>query len=251
MAKNPFTNRIGGEADWLNSCSPYRMIEYIVQSTTRTLERYQADSRLFRLFACAVARMVIERQQTTHVDLLKCVKKGEDYACGITDPRALADARHYVNVTYPEPPAGISVLGRDLTIEACVSPERFDPFSPVTLTCGQRYAIPPGVRGEEYFDPVIAIIRDIWGNPFHQFPVKVVKGWQLWQDTTIARMARTMYDNRDYASLPILGDALEEAGCSDPTIIEHCRGPGPHYLGCWVLDMLTVGTTHDVTSPIL
>ena len=44
---------------------------------------------------------------------------------------------------------------------------------------------------------------------------------------------------RDFRSLPVLADVLEEAGCTDEGILSHCRGPGPHARGCWVIDLLT------------
>jgi hypothetical protein len=51
-------------------------------------------------------------------------------------------------------------------------------------------------------------------------------------------MAQKMYDSRDFTGLPILADALEKAGCDDTDILGHCRGPGPHVRGCWVVDLL-------------
>lgn len=47
-----------------------------------------------------------------------------------------------------------------------------------------------------------------------------------------------MYDARDFSSMPILADALEEAGYTSADILDHCRGPGPHVRGCWVVDLL-------------
>jgi hypothetical protein len=48
-----------------------------------------------------------------------------------------------------------------------------------------------------------------------------------------------MYGEREFADMPILADALEDAGCHDELILEHCRGKGPHVRGCWVVDLLT------------
>jgi hypothetical protein len=41
-----------------------------------------------------------------------------------------------------------------------------------------------------------------------------------------------------FAVLRLLGDALEDAGCTDPAILDHCHGPGPHVRGCWVVDLI-------------
>jgi hypothetical protein len=47
-----------------------------------------------------------------------------------------------------------------------------------------------------------------------------------------------MYDSRDFALMPILGDALQDAGCESADILDHCRGDGPHVRGCWVVDLV-------------
>jgi hypothetical protein len=51
-------------------------------------------------------------------------------------------------------------------------------------------------------------------------------------------MAQVIYDERKFEDLPFLADALEEAGCDNADILNHCRGPGPHVRGCWVVDLL-------------
>src|SRR5437868_4912803 len=51
-------------------------------------------------------------------------------------------------------------------------------------------------------------------------------------------MARVLYDERRHGELPVLADALEEAGCTDANILRHCRADAGHMHGCWVLDAL-------------
>jgi hypothetical protein len=51
-------------------------------------------------------------------------------------------------------------------------------------------------------------------------------------------MARTIYEDRRFEFLPFLADALEEAGCTDASILNHCREPGEHVRGCWLLDLI-------------
>jgi hypothetical protein len=55
---------------------------------------------------------------------------------------------------------------------------------------------------------------------------------------TVVALAQSIYDERAFDRLPILGDALEEAGCQNAEILTHCREPGPHFRGCWALDLL-------------
>jgi len=80
------------------------------------------------------------------------------------------------------------------------------------------------------------LARDIFGNPFR--PVAVNPAWRTWSDGTVAKLAQTIYDDRRFDRMPILADALEEAGCDNAGILIHCRGPGPHVRGCWVVDLL-------------
>src|SRR5262249_11045424 len=87
------------------------------------------------------------------------------------------------------------------------------------------------------------LLRCIVGNPFRR--VLVDPSWLTWKDGTIPKLAQAAYEQRalpsghlDNARLAVLADALEEAGCSDPHILGHLRGPGPHVRGCAVLDAL-------------
>jgi hypothetical protein len=58
-------------------------------------------------------------------------------------------------------------------------------------------------------------------------------GW-LTQDVIL--LAQALYEEKNFADLPILADTLEEAGCNSPELLAHLRGRGPHVLGCWALD---------------
>jgi hypothetical protein len=53
-----------------------------------------------------------------------------------------------------------------------------------------------------------------------------------------ARMAEAAYVTSDFQNLPILADALEEAGCNRAEVLDHCRTPGTHVRGCWVVDLV-------------
>jgi hypothetical protein len=95
----------------------------------------------------------------------------------------------------------------------------------------------PGQRPvSEYWPTISNLVREIVGNPFR--PVAVDPPWLRWQDGLVARLAQSLYDDRHFAELPILADALEDAGCDSPDLLTHLRSPGPHVLGCWALDAL-------------
>ena len=81
-----------------------------------------------------------------------------------------------------------------------------------------------------------SLLRDIFGNPFRR--VAVDRSWLAWKGGLIPSLAQAMYDERRFANLPILADALEDAGCHHAGILDHCRRPGEHVRGCWVADLV-------------
>jgi hypothetical protein len=62
--------------------------------------------------------------------------------------------------------------------------------------------------------------------------------WLAWNGGTVVKLAEAIYAGRAFDRMPILADALEEAGCADANFLDHCREPGPHALGCWIVDLL-------------
>jgi hypothetical protein len=94
------------------------------------------------------------------------------------------------------------------------------------------YTPPAEVNGRKLCD----LIRDLFApDP----GIQVEPDWLTWNNGTVAKMARVIYDERRFAEVPILGDALEEAGCMNQEILAHCRArKGVHVAGCWVLDLL-------------
>lgn len=81
-----------------------------------------------------------------------------------------------------------------------------------------------------------ALLRDIFGNPFR--PVTVEPAWRAWNDGTVPKLAQLIYDDRRVGDLPVLADALEDAGCTHADVLNHCRQPAEHVRGCWVIDLL-------------
>jgi len=103
---------------------------------------------------------------------------------------------------------------------------------------------------------LVALVRDIFGNPFRWpltdstlppvahnpewrwlwFPLAFVSEWRT--DTTLA-IAQGIYAERAFDRLPVLADALQDAGCNNDNILRHCRDPhGAHVRGCWVVDLV-------------
>ena len=78
------------------------------------------------------------------------------------------------------------------------------------------------------------LLRDIFGPVLFR-PVRIAPAWL---SPTVKQLAEVMYESRDFSRLPILADALEEGGCTNADILTHCRQPGVHVRGCFVVDLL-------------
>ncbi|MBP3956136.1 hypothetical protein J8F10_12670 [Gemmata sp. G18] len=82
-------------------------------------------------------------------------------------------------------------------------------------------------------DVAVGLVRDIIPNPFR--PVAFAPPWRT---STAVTLASQMYESRDFDVMSILADALQDAGCDNGDVLSHCRGPGPHVKGCWVVDLV-------------
>jgi hypothetical protein len=76
------------------------------------------------------------------------------------------------------------------------------------------------------------LIREVFGNPFRRVDVSP------WLTSDVLALARGIYDDRAFDRMPILADALQDAGCDNVNVLDHCREPGEHVRGCWVVDLL-------------
>jgi hypothetical protein len=77
-------------------------------------------------------------------------------------------------------------------------------------------------------------LRDVFGNPFR--PVSIESSWRT---SSVLALATAIASDHDYARLPVLADALEDAGCTDHRILDHCRREKGHVRSCWVVELVT------------
>jgi hypothetical protein len=80
------------------------------------------------------------------------------------------------------------------------------------------------------------LVREVLGNPFR--PLKLNPGWLAANDNAVRNLATAIDEEGAFDRLPLLGDALEDAGCAEAALLEHCRRPGGHVRGCWALDLV-------------
>jgi hypothetical protein len=108
-------------------------------------------------------------------------------------------------------------------------------FLPVVVG-GPVYTNPPFPEARAFAErgrPMMAILRCIFGNPFR--PVAIDARWRT---ADAVGLARGIYEDRAFDRLPLLADALMDAGCTDEEILAHCRSEGPHVRGCWPVDLV-------------
>jgi hypothetical protein len=80
---------------------------------------------------------------------------------------------------------------------------------------------------------IIHIIRDIFGNPFR--PVTILPEWRT---STVLALATGIYEEKAFDRMPILVDALQDSGCDNEEILQHCRSETVHTRGCWCVDLI-------------
>lgn len=89
----------------------------------------------------------------------------------------------------------------------------------------------------EHLARLAACVRDVIGNPLRPAP-QLADRVRRWNGGTVVRRAQDIYDRRRFDRLPVLADALLQAGCDVAEILAHCCQPGPHARGCWVVDLV-------------
>ena len=79
----------------------------------------------------------------------------------------------------------------------------------------------------------IGLLHCIFGNPFRPATLDPAR-----RTATVTSLAQAIYNERAFDRLPILADALEDAGCTSADVLSHCRSGGEHVRGCWVVDLV-------------
>ncbi len=218
------------EKEWLECTDPIRMLAFIHDGTEAWQYQHRATDRKLRLFASACCRYCVTAGYKDHFG--KAWNKGLTEACEIAEKAAdglveLPDLCTRNGHTYRGLDAWL--VHDDAAIVAAQG-----------CTSGTK-------EEQKHYTK---LLREIIGSPaaWYEWPLnrkewtvnkqEIKAEWLSWEDSTVSRIAEAIYKERDFASMPILGDALENAGCEDRKILEHCHGPNTHVLGCWLLDLV-------------
>jgi hypothetical protein len=242
------------EADWLACTDPAPLLELL---------RGKASDRKLRLFACACVRRAWPR--LVHAAGRAAVEAAERYAEGDIGDREREAARagayetmlahawsgddhaHRAALSAVSGPAweaafhasaGVSLLSGEVGPEPEEAP-RQGLLS--RIFWGDRAA-----KEREALEDAAqcSLLRCVVGpSLFH--PVRPDPAWLAWHGGAAVELAAAVHAERelpsghlDPARLAVLADMLEEADCTEPELLGHLRGPGPHVRGCFVLDLL-------------
>jgi hypothetical protein len=197
------------ENHWLSCDSPVPLLEHL---------KGKVSDRKLRLFACHCLRRVWhfldddrkQQLQTFERDLTDWPIGTEKWQLRFGEHRTLNDAIGQVKF------GAAWAAAWNLSGEVCASLGK--------NSANQRQA-------EHQWQT--SLVREMFGNPFRRVIV-----FPYWRTATVGQLADAIYVHEDFAGLPILSDALEEAGCDNMEILAHLRQPGPHIRGCWALDLV-------------
>jgi hypothetical protein len=226
------------ESKWL-TCSEvaplFQLFEHLNRSAL--VKAYPHYPRKLRLFACACVRVFWKQLRDERI--VAAVETAEQFAEGLVNFDTLRPARNEARR------AGDSVWrANPLSAEAwatraaihTVTVNHWTAVRATVTALSQMQCPEKKLASGEGNRRRADLFRDIIGNPFR--PVTISPDWLCWSNATVRKMAESIYDQRTFDHLPILADALAEAGCDNSDILGHCRSPGPHVRGCWVVDLL-------------
>ena len=217
------------EAEWLACAGPTPMLEFL---------RGKVSDRKLRLFAVACCRCL--RDLLWDAALEDAIRVAEAVADNRRSKSTQVRAWNKVERLRPR---SLQRQCVKMAVASAIRPDLFMPgyvaesamFALADLPDKSRTTINRLRRGERTVQA--HLVRDIFDDPFRPSPPlpPVVLAWN---DDTVRRIADGIYDDRAFDRLPLLADALEEAGCGNADILAHCRLPGEHVRGCWVVDLL-------------
>ncbi len=238
------SNDVGGMWVFLTSATVEHRTRWQGWMTAR---RFSLSRRKGRLFSCACCRRIesllpaeeyrqlleaVEREAAGEADeaeLERILTEAERLAVVLE-----AERRHlsWGNDQF-EAAEAILVLARHYTLaetEAVLNRARRAP----ALSGGDATAaFEARLREEEARQA--DLLREVIGNPFR--PVQIERDILEWDSRQVIRLAAGIDTERAFERMPILGDALEDAGCTNEEVLRHCRQGGGHVRGCWVLDV--------------
>jgi hypothetical protein len=216
------------EREWLGKFDSDLCLE-----ACRWLVEAKRNHRKLRLWSCACCRRLGEL--LTDPRSWNAIEVAERKADGLADKDEMQKARKAaalvprVRQKLRGTPAEWAASAAHFLLNPCAAD-----FSQTAAIRASIARAESGATTRETEDRVqFELLRDVFGNPFRPLTFH-----PSWRTSAVVALAQASYDERTFDRLPILADALEEAGCTNSDILAHCRGTGPHARGCWVVDLV-------------
>jgi hypothetical protein len=218
------------EAEWLACTGPRKMLEFL---------QGKGRARKLRLFACACCRLVWHLLPGRCHRLVEAVEQYPDKATAPSDLATLFDGYHAHQVAVATLPGGnqaaeaVGHLGSQYQW-GTNSPEWQDWYTPWHVARSAAESLAKTISWDEARQQEGQLLHDIFGSLAFR-PVTLDPDWLT---SNVKTLAQAIYDDRSFSGLPILADALEEAGCTNADLLHHCHRPAEHVRGCWVVDLV-------------
>jgi hypothetical protein len=207
------------EAGWLACTYPGSMLPHVLTRSARKL----------RLFAVACCRRVWNLLPDARSR--RAVEAAELWADGLLGRKELRAAHEAANRVPLRSGGRIAWAPRAAARAALPRKDQ------VSLTAAfARWAVEGTRTRQEEERYQCDLLRDVFGYPFRA--VAFDPAWLAWQGGAVVQVAQAIYNENRFQDLPVLADALEDAGCDNAEVLAHCRGGGIHVRGCFVVDLL-------------
>ncbi len=211
------------EAEWWACADPDRMLKFLGR-------KYSA--RKLRLFAVACCRRFWFLLGKTSRRAVEVAEQFADGGAGLQELDEAGDlAGGRERVSNRESPA-VSATFHDAFKAARGASAYAAGWAVASVTPMREWEAAFGAECARH----AGLLREIVGNPFR--PASVAPRVLAWEGGTVVRIGQGIYEGNRFQDLPVLADALEEAGCDDSDLLAHCRESGEHVRGCWVVDLL-------------
>jgi len=221
--------KILNEKDWLSCLDEDDMVQFLKERFHSTRRKYaQRKARLFVVACCRQVWPLIKDERAR-----RAVEVLEMYADGQATPQELLEAELEAAQVDKGFVMALGTVRHVSTRSSCQIGMRSKRPLPVWYNAWLATNIPVVVAGNKAHCDQTTLLRDIFGIPFNAVAIE-----RACQTAEIVNLARTIYEKRNFTKLPALAKALRDAGCSDKTILSHCRTEGPHVRGCWVVDLI-------------
>jgi hypothetical protein len=212
------------EVEWLGCTDLEKMLDLLP---------YRVSKRKWRLLGVAFARRIWHLLSDSRRK--RAVDAAEQWADGAISLKKLRLMREEVPLLRVGMAGGRVVDGSNGVAFSAASPSKSGTVS--AASCAARAVVSAGGSADAERSQQCHLIRDIMECPYRPL-LFVDPVWLVWNGGTVRKLAQSIYDERAFDRLPVLADALEDAGCPDTAILEHCRSGGEHMRGCWVVDLL-------------